>query len=87
MSDIVIQVENLSKRYTLGKSPNSQYGSFRDMLAGQAKQLTRGWGDRAALNPIRLFGRLMMFLLIFAKGNGLVSLVVMVPVNRRCSKC
>ncbi|MBE9031002.1 ABC transporter ATP-binding protein [filamentous cyanobacterium LEGE 11480] len=40
MSDIVIQVENLSKRYTLGKSANNQYGSFREMLSGQAKRLT-----------------------------------------------
>lgn len=40
MSDIVIQADRLSKRYTLGQA-NRQYGSFREMLSGQAKRFTR----------------------------------------------
>jgi lipopolysaccharide transport system ATP-binding protein len=52
MSDIAIQVENLSKRYYLGQKSQGQYQSFRDRLSTQARQIWR-WrsAHRKAVEP------------------------------------
>lgn len=39
MSDIVIRVENLSKRYLIGQASQGSYRTFRDALTGKAKAL------------------------------------------------
>jgi len=39
MSDVIVQVENLSKRYILGTQRQERYQSFRDLLSRRAKAL------------------------------------------------
>lgn len=54
MSNIAIQVENLSKRYSLGPKSQGQYQSFRDLLSTQARQIWR-WrsSQRKAMKSVR----------------------------------
>lgn len=46
MSDIVIRVENLSKKYILGQQKQERYTALRDVLANTAKSISR-----QVLNP------------------------------------
>ncbi|PSB32755.1 ABC transporter ATP-binding protein [Chlorogloea sp. CCALA 695] len=46
MSDTVIRVENLSKKYILGQQKQEHYATLRDVLASTAKSISR-----QALNP------------------------------------
>lgn len=48
MSDTVIKVENLSKKYLIGHQRTERYQTFRDTLAAQVK----GWGRRLT-HPFR----------------------------------
>jgi lipopolysaccharide transport system ATP-binding protein len=41
MSDTVIRVENLGKRYIIGHQQQERYTALRDVLANKAKGLTR----------------------------------------------
>ena len=43
MSDVIVQVENLSKRYILGTQRQERYQSFRDVLSRRAKALLLTW--------------------------------------------
>ena len=46
MSDTVIRVENLSKKYILGQKKQERYTALRDVLANTAKSISR-----QVLNP------------------------------------
>lgn len=49
MSDVVIRVENLSKKYIIGHQKQERYTSFRDVLSNGAKSLWQGLtSDRKA---------------------------------------
>ena len=39
MSDTVIKVENLSKRYVIGHQKQERYSTLRDAIANSAKSL------------------------------------------------
>jgi lipopolysaccharide transport system ATP-binding protein len=42
MSDVVIQVENLSKKYIIGHQKQERYSSFRDVIANGARSIWQG---------------------------------------------
>ncbi len=46
MSDVVITVEGLGKRYSLGHQPGERYTALRDVLADKAKSLFRRNGSK-----------------------------------------
>jgi lipopolysaccharide transport system ATP-binding protein len=46
MSDTVIQVENLGKKYIIGHQQQERYTALRDVIANKAKSLL------ATLNPL-----------------------------------
>jgi lipopolysaccharide transport system ATP-binding protein len=46
MSDTIITVENLGKRYRLGQKSNERYTALRDVLTDKAKNLFRRNGRR-----------------------------------------
>ena len=39
MSDVVIRVENLSKKYIIGRQKQERHTSFRDVISNGAKSL------------------------------------------------
>ena len=51
MSDTVIKVENLSKRYTIRHQKRESYTALRDVLTNKAR--TVGKRMLSALNPLR----------------------------------
>jgi len=54
MSDTVIQVENLGKKYIIGHQQQERYTALRDVMANGAKsigqRLLKPWGKQSA-NP------------------------------------
>jgi lipopolysaccharide transport system ATP-binding protein len=42
MSDVVIRVENLSKKYIIGHQKQERHSSFRDVITNRAKSLWQG---------------------------------------------
>jgi len=48
MSDTVIQVENLSKKYIIGHQKQERYTALCDVLANEAKSLSHKYEYRIA---------------------------------------
>lgn len=48
MSDTIVKVDNLSKKYVIGHQRTERYQTFRDAMVAQA----RGWGNRL-MHPFR----------------------------------
>lgn len=53
MSDAIITVENLGKKYLLRHQRNERYTALRDVLSEKAKNLFRGRGRNGAADPTR----------------------------------
>ena len=51
MSDVIIHVENLGKRYRLGKKSSERYTALRDVIANKTKSLFRRNSQTSVLPP------------------------------------